>query len=194
MTAANLRCDWVPPDNDLYLAYHDKEWGVPLHDDHKLFEMLVLEGMQAGLSWGTILMKREAFREAFSGFDPVKVARYDESKIARLLTNAGIVRNELKIRSAVANAKAFIAVQKEVGSFDAYIWDLVGNKPAVNRWRTLKELPTATAESKRISQDLINRGFRFVGPTIVYAHMQATGMVNDHLIHCFRYRELGGKR
>ena len=194
MTAANLRCDWVPPDNDLYLAYHDKEWGVPLHDDHKLFEMLVLEGMQAGLSWGTILMKREAFREAFSGFDPVKVARYDESKIARLLTNAGIVRNELKIRSAVANAKAFIAVQKEVGSFDAYIWELVGNKPAVNRWRTLKELPTATAESKRISQDLINRGFRFVGPTIVYAHMQATGMVNDHLIHCFRYRELGGKR
>ncbi len=194
MTAANLRCDWVPPDNDLYLAYHDKEWGVPLHDDHKLFEMLVLEGMQAGLSWGTILMKRKAFREAFSGFDPVKVARYDESKIARLLTNAGIVRNELKIRSAVANAKAFIAVQKEVGSFDAYIWDLVGNKPAVNRWRTLKELPTATAESKRISQDLINRGFRFVGPTIVYAHMQATGMVNDHLIHCFRYRELGGKR
>jgi len=194
MTAANLRCDWVPPDNDLYLAYHDKEWGVPLHDDHKLFEMLVLEGMQAGLSWGTILMKREAFREAFSGFDPVKVARYDESKIARLLTNAGIVRNELKIRSAVANAKAFIAVQKEVGSFDAYIWELVGNKPTVNRWRTLKELPTATAESKRISQDLINRGFRFVGPTIVYAHMQATGMVNDHLIHCFRYRELGGKR
>ena len=194
MTAANLRCDWVPSDNDLYLAYHDKEWGVPLHDDHKLFEMLVLEGMQAGLSWGTILMKREAFREAFSGFDPVKVARYDESKIARLLTNAGIVRNELKIRSAVANAKAFIAVQQEVGSFDAYIWDLVGNKPTVNRWRTLKELPTATAESKRISQDLINRGFRFVGPTIVYAHMQATGMVNDHLIHCFRYRELGGKR
>jgi len=194
MTAANLRCDWVPPDNDLYLAYHDKEWGVPLHDDHKLFEMLVLEGMQAGLSWGTILMKRKAFREAFSGFDPVKVARYDESKIARLLTNADIVRNELKIRSAVANAKAFIAVQKEAGSFDAYIWELVGNKPTVNRWRTLKELPTATAESKRISQDLINRGFRFVGPTIVYAHMQATGMVNDHLIHCFRYRELGGKR
>jgi len=194
MTAANLRCDWVPSDNDLYLAYHDKEWGVPLHDDHKLFEMLVLEGMQAGLSWGTILMKRKAIREAFSGFDPVKVARYDESKIARLLTNPGIIRNELKIRSAVANAKAFIAVQQEVGSFDAYIWDLVGNKPTVNRWRTLKELPTATAESKRISQDLINRGFRFVGPTIVYAHMQATGMVNDHLIHCFRYRELGGKR
>jgi len=184
------RCNWVPVGDTLYMAYHDKEWGVPLHDDNKLYEMLVLEGMQAGLSWGTILKKREAFRKAFNDFDPKVVARYDERDIARLLADGGIVRNQLKIRSAIANAMAFLKVQKEFGSFDAYIWGLMGGKPKVNEWLTLKQIPAATQESKKISSDLIGRGFRFVGPTIVYSHMQATGMVNDHLIRCFRYREL----
>lgn len=186
------RCDWVPLDDPLYKAYHDSEWGVPLHDDRKLFEFLVLEGMQAGLSWGTILRKRENFRKAFDGFDPRKMALYGDRKTRSLLVNAGIVRNRLKVGSAVTNARAFLAVQKEFGSFDSYIWSFMGNGPRINRWRTLKELPTATEESKRISVDLLRRGFKFVGPTICYAHMQATGMVNDHLVHCFRYRELGG--
>jgi len=186
------RCDWVPPRDSLYVAYHDNEWGVPIHDDRKLFEMLVLEGMQAGLSWGTILRKRENFRRAFDGFDPKKVALYDDRKVKNLLSNPGIIRNALKVRSAVNNAKAFLAVQREFGSFDSYIWGLVGNKPRINRWRTLKELPSVTGDSRMISKDLVRRGFRFVGPTIVYSHMQATGMVNDHIVRCFRYRELGG--
>lgn len=184
------RCDWVPPDDPLYIAYHDDEWGVPLHDDRKLFEMLVLEGMQAGLSWDTILRKRKNFWKAFDGFDPKKVALYNERKVNSLLADAGIIRNGLKVRSAVSNAKAFLTVQGEFGSFDSYIWGLVGDRPKLNEWRTMKELPAATAESRAISEDLTRRGFRFVGPTIVYAHMQATGMVNDHLTYCFRHREL----
>jgi len=192
MANRRRRCDWVPPGDSLYTAYHDLEWGVPLHDDRKLFELLVLEGMQAGLSWGTILRKRENFRKAFDGFDPKRVALYDEGKVKSLLADEGVIRNGLKVRSAVSNAKAFVAVQMEFGSFDSYIWGLVGNMRRVNRWRTLKELPASTEESRRISEDLLKRGFRFVGPTIVYADMQATGMVNDHLTHCFRHRELGG--
>jgi len=187
------RCDWVPVRDTLYTEYHDKEWGVPLHDDNKLFEILVLEGMQAGLSWGTILRKRESFRNAFDGFDPNVVARYNEQSVARLLADRGIIRNELKVRSAIANARAFLNVQKEFGTFDSYIWGLIGGKPKVNKRLSLKQLPAATKESRMISNDLIRRGFRFVGPTIVYSHMQATGMVNDHLVHCFRYSELGGK-
>jgi len=190
--AIKRRCDWVPLDDPLYKAYHDSEWGVPLHDDRNLFELLVLEGMQAGLSWGTILRKRENFRKAFDGFDPRKMALYGERKKRSLLADAGIVRNRLKIRSAVTNARAFLAVQKEFGSFDSYIWSFMGDSPRINRRRTLKEIPAATEESKRISADLLGRGFRFVGPTICYSHMQATGMVNDHLVYCFRHRELGG--
>jgi DNA-3-methyladenine glycosylase I len=182
------RCGWAK--GGLYEHYHDTEWGVPLHDDQGLFEFLVLEGAQAGLSWSTILNKRENYRKAFSGFDPRKVARYDERKIAVLLENAGIVRNGLKVRSAVANAKAFLQVQKEFGSFDKYIWSFVGGKPIQNAWRTLKEVPPKTAESDAMSRDLRKRGFAFVGSTICYAHMQATGMVNDHLVTCFRHREL----
>ena len=174
------------------MAYHDEEWGAPLHDDRKLFELLVLEGAQAGLSWGTILEKRDNFRKAFANFDPRKVAKYDNGTVERLLLDPGIVRNELKIRSAIQNASAFLAVQREFGSFDSYIWRFVENKPKINRWRSLKEIPAVTKESEAMSKDLVRRGFRFVGPTICYAHMQATGMVNDHLVHCFRYPELGG--
>jgi DNA-3-methyladenine glycosylase I len=192
MTDERRRCDWVPQEDGLYRAYHDTEWGVPLHDDRRLFEMLLLEGMQAGLSWGTILRKRENFRRAFDGFDPAKVARYDDRQVARLLGDAGIIRNRAKVRAAVANAKAFLAVRKEFGTFDSYIWGLVGGVPMVNHRRTLKDFPAATPESERISEDLKRRGFRFVGPTIVYSHMQATGMVNDHQVHCFRYAELAG--
>ncbi len=164
-----------------------------MHDDRRLFEMLVLEGMQAGLSWATILNKRENFRRAFDGFDPARIANYDAHKVASLLADSGIIRNPLKIKSAIANAKAFLAVKAEFGSFDVFIWGMVGGKPIVNRWRELEQLPAATAESKATSRELIGRGFRFVGPTIVYAHMQATGMVNDHLVNCFRYGELGGR-
>ena len=176
--------------DDLMTAYHDREWGVPLHDDRKLFEFLVLEGLQAGLSWNTILRKRENFRKAFHGFDANKVARYGEKDIARLLADPGIVRNRLKVRAAVENARRFLEVRKEFGSFDRYIWGFVKGKPIRNRFRTLSELPARTPLSDRISADLKARGFRFVGSTIVYAHMQATGMVNDHLTSCFRYREL----
>lgn len=187
------RCEWVPPDDPLYVAYHDLEWGVPLHDDSKLFELLILEGMQAGLSWGTILRKRQNFLRAFDGFNPVKVARYDERKVKRLLADPGIIRNDRKVRSAITNAKAFLAVQREFGSFDSYIWGFIENRTRVKRRLTMKDIPAATDESRAISKDLIKRGFRFVGPTIIYAHMQATGMVNDHLVHCFRYRELEGR-
>ena len=186
------RCGWAPLDDPLYLEYHDKEWGVPVHDDEVLFEFLVLEGAQAGLSWGTILRKRENFRKAFDGFDPTKVARYGGAKVRSLLNDEGIVRNRLKIESAVRNAKAFLSVQKEFGSFDSYVWGFVGGKPKVNRWGSLSEIPASTPESKAMSRDLLARGFRFVGPTICYAHMQATGMVNDHVTGCFRHKELSG--
>ena len=165
-----------------------------MHDDRLLFEFLVLEGAQAGLSWGTILRKRENFRRAFDRFNPRKVALYGSREVARLLNDPGIVRNRLKVESAIQNAKSFLAVQKEFGSFDSYIWGFVGGETKVNRWRTLKEIPAITSESEAMSRDLLKRGFRFVGPTICYAHMQATGMVNDHLTSCFRYRELVGRR
>jgi len=174
----------------LYREYHDKEWGVPVHDDRTIFEFLVLEGAQAGLSWGTILRKRENFRRAFEEFDPARVAHFDGRTVRRLLQNPGIIRNRLKINSAVQNARAFLDVQREFGSFDSYIWTFVGGKPRVNGWKRLEDIPAATLESEAMSKDLIRRGFRFVGPTICYAHMQATGMVNDHLVSCFRYREL----
>jgi DNA-3-methyladenine glycosylase I len=188
------RCGWASLDDPLYLDYHDKEWGVPVHDDRTLFEFLILEGAQAGLSWGTILRKRENFRRAFDGFDPTKVAKFDGRDVKRLLKDAGIIRNRLKIESAIKNARAFLAVQKEFGSFDSYSWRFVGGSPMVNRRRTMREIPATTAESEAMSKDLLGRGFRFVGPTICYAHMQATGMVNDHLTSCFRYRELIGAR
>ncbi|MGB7202103.1 MAG: DNA-3-methyladenine glycosylase I [Pyrinomonadaceae bacterium] len=182
------RCEW--PKNDLAIKYHDEEWGVPLHDERALFEFIVLEGAQAGLSWDTILRKREAYRAAFDNFDVEKVARYAERKIAQLLQNEGIIRNRLKVNSAVTNAKAFIAVQKEFGSFDKYIWDFVGGKPIVNKWSESSQIPATSNVSDRISKDMRQRGFSFVGSTIIYAHMQATGMVNDHLVACFRYKEV----
>lgn len=185
----SLRCEWSGSD-PLYVQYHDTEWGVPLHDDRALFEFLVLEGAQAGLSWLVILRKRKNYRKAFSGFDPVKVARYGDKQFTRLMNDAGIVRNRLKIQATIQNARAFLKVQDEFGSFDQYIWGFVNGKPIVNAWQSLKEIPAKTPLSETISKDLLKRGFRFVGPTIVYAHMQATGMVNDHLTHCFRYREL----
>jgi DNA-3-methyladenine glycosylase I len=172
------------------IAYHDKEWGVPLHDDRALFEFLVLEGAQAGLSWSTILNKRDNYRKAFDRFDARKIARYDESRIAALLGNPGIVRNRLKVRAAVRNASACLSVQKEFGSFDAYIWQFVNGEPLRNRWRSMEEVPAQTTESDAMSKDLIRRGFNFVGSTICYAFMQATGMVNDHLVGCFRHAEL----
>jgi DNA-3-methyladenine glycosylase I len=187
------RCGWASLDDPLYRAYHDEEWGVPLHDDRKIFELLVLEGAQAGLSWGTILRKRENFRRAFAGFDPSKVAGFDDAKVKALLSDPGIVRNKLKIRSAIENAKAFLEVRREFGSFDSYVWAFVGGTPKINRWRRLGDIPAMTRESEELSRDLFRRGFRFVGPTICYAHMQATGMVNDHLVSCFRYSELGGR-
>ena len=182
------RCDWAS--NELAIRYHDQEWGTPLHDDRKLFELLILEGAQAGLSWNTILQKRENFRVAFDNFDPAVVARYDHGKVKPLLVNPGIIRNRLKIAAAVKNAKAFLAVQKEFGSFDAYIWQFVGGKPIRNRRRSSEEVPARTRESDAMSKDLERRGFKFVGSTICYAFMQATGMVNDHAVTCFRYRRL----
>ncbi|HEY6303049.1 MAG TPA: DNA-3-methyladenine glycosylase I [Terriglobales bacterium] len=180
-----VRCSW--PSNDLSILYHDHEWGVPQHDDRVLFEFLILEGAQAGLSWDTILQKRENYRAAFDGFDPKKIARYDRRKTQRLLRDAGIVRNRLKMASAIQNAKAFLAVQKEFGSFDRYIWQFVGGKPRVNGWRLSERIPARTSESDAMSKDLKKRGFNFVGSTICYAFMQATGMVNDHAVECFRY-------
>ena len=183
------RCAW-PSNDPLMIAYHDEEWGVPLHDDRKLFEFLVLEGMQAGLSWSTVLRKRENFRKAFHGFDPVRIARYRQRDVERLLSDAGIIRNRLKIQAALTNAQCFLEVQKEFGTFDAYIWGFVGGKPIKNRFKSLSEIPAVTSESEVLSKDLKSRGFKFVGPTIVYAHMQATGMVNDHTVDCFRYRQV----
>ena len=187
--AIKPRCDW-PANDPLMLRYHDLEWGVPVHDDHKHFEFLILEGAQAGLSWRTVLHKRAAYRIAFSGFDPRRVARFDARKVKTLMKNAGIIRNRLKIESAITNARAFLAIQKEFGRFDRYVWSFVGGKPIVNLWISLKQIPACTKESDALSADLKKRGFRFVGSTIVYAHMQATGLVNDHLQHCFRYRPL----
>lgn len=183
------RCAWCGTD-PLYVSYHDEEWGVPLHDDRRFFEMIVLEGAQAGLSWATILKKREAYREAFDNFDPEKVARYTSRRIEKLLSNPGIVRNRLKIESAVRNARAFLEVQEEFGSFDAYIWRFVGGRPIQNQWRRLKDLPAKTGESDAMSKDLKKRGFNFVGSTICYAFMQSVGMVNDHVVDCFRYKEI----
>lgn len=186
--AEKVRCDWAR--NELAIEYHDREWGRPVHDDQVFFEFLLLEGAQAGLSWDTILRKREAYRKAFDNFDPKRVAAYDKKKIAALLEDEGIVRNRLKIASAVENARAFLAIQKEFGSFDKYVWQFVGGKPKVNRWTAMKQVPAFTGESDALSKDLKKRGFRFVGTTIMYAFMQATGLVNDHLVTCFRY----GKR
>ncbi|MDE3158759.1 MAG: DNA-3-methyladenine glycosylase I [Acidobacteriota bacterium] len=182
------RCAWAR--DELSIGYHDNEWGVPLHADRALFEFLVLEGAQAGLSWSTILRKRPAYRRAFDRFDPRKVAGYGEAKIAELLANEGIVRNRLKVRSAIRNAEAFLAVQKEFGSFDRYIWRFTGGRPLENRWQRLEQVPVRTPQSDAMSKDLTKRGFTFVGSTICYAFMQAVGLVNDHLVTCFRYREL----
>ncbi len=183
------RCGWCG-DDPLYVAYHDEEWGVPVRDDHHMFELLVLEGAQAGLAWITILRKREAYRQAFRGFDPAKVARFGDKDVARLLADAGIVRNRLKVASAVRNAKAYLEVQARYGTFCDYLWSFVDGRPVVNRWRDLAEIPPRTELSDRISKDLKQRGFNFVGSTIIYAHLQSAGLVNDHLTSCFRHREL----
>lgn len=183
------RCDWVGGD-PLMIAYHDQEWGVPVHEDKVLFEFLILEGAQAGLSWMTILRKRENYRQAFDGFNPEVVARYDEQKITQLLANPGIVRNRLKINAAILNASLVLKLCRDFGSFDAYIWGLVGGSPQQNAWRSLAEIPAKTAAAEVMSKDLTKRGFKFVGPTICYAFMQAVGMVNDHLVSCFRYSQV----
>ncbi len=188
MTEKN-RCPWANTD-PLYIAYHDEEWGVPLHDDRKLFEFIVLEGAQAGLSWITILRKRENYRHLFDGFDPEKIARYDERKISGLLTDSGIIRNRRKVESAVKNARAFLEIQEKSGSFDRYIWQFTDGKTICNAWQDIAAIPAQTSESEAMSRDMKKRGFSFVGPTICYAFMQATGMVNDHLTGCFRYEEI----
>jgi DNA-3-methyladenine glycosylase I len=186
-----VRCHWAT--NELNIPYHDEEWGVPLHDDRALFELLILEGAQAGLSWDTVLKKRPQYREVFDGFDVEKVARYDKKKVRALLKDAGIIRNKLKIAATISNAQAFLKVQKEFGTFDAYIWRFVGGKSKQNSWKTHKLLPAKTSESDAMSKDLQKCGFRFVGSTICYAFMQAAGMVNDHLVSCYRYREVLAK-
>ncbi|MGC2456707.1 MAG: DNA-3-methyladenine glycosylase I [Gallionellaceae bacterium] len=185
------RCAWADKD-PLYCSYHDQEWGVPLHDDRALFEFLILEGAQAGLSWITILRKRDNYRAAFDNFDPTRIARYGADKIESLLQNPGIVRNRLKVEAAVNNAQKFLDVQEKFGSFDAFAWQFVGGRPRQNHWRGLAEIPASTPESDAMSKELKRRGFKFVGSTICYAHMQATGMVNDHTVDCFRYKEISG--
>ena len=187
--AVEKRCRWCLPGNALYVQYHDEEWGVPVHDDKKQFEFLTLESAQAGLSWSTVLNKREGYRKAFANFDPVKIARFSPKTIAKLLENPGIIRNTLKVNAAVTNARLFLAVQEEYGSFDKYIWQFVDGRPIQNCWRQFKQIPTTTHVSDSLSKDLKQRGFKFVGSTIVYAHMQATGMVNDHQVSCFRHEE-----
>jgi DNA-3-methyladenine glycosylase I len=189
-SAEQKRCSWVNVDNALLLEYHDREWGVPNHDDRKHFEFLILEAAQAGLNWSIVLNKREGYRRAFSQFDPEKVARYTKAKIDRLVADPGIIRNRLKLESAVTNAHALLKVQEEFGSFDKYCWRFVGGKPRQNSWKTLRQVPPTTPESDALSRDLKQRGFKFVGPTVIYAHMQAVGMVNDHLVDCFRYRTI----
>jgi DNA-3-methyladenine glycosylase I len=181
-----MRCGWAR--NELAIRYHDEEWGVPVHDDRRWFEFITLEGAQAGLSWDTILRKRDAYRRAFKEFDPARVAKFGDRDVTRLLADAGIVRNRLKINSAVGNANAFLAMQREFGTFDDYIWRFMGGRPRINKWRALKQVPARTAETDAMSKDLIGRGFKFVGSTICYAMMQATGIVNDHMVDCERYR------
>ena len=190
-TTTDVRCDWATGSDARMLAYHDQEWGVPLHDDRRLFEFLVLEGAQAGLSWQTILNKRDGYRSAFAEFDPARVARFDRRRIEALLKNPAIVRNRLKVESAVSNARALLAVQKEFGSFDRFVWGFVEQTPKRNRWRRQRDLPASTAESDALSKALKQHGFRFVGSTICYAFMQATGLVNDHLVGCYRYDAVG---
>ena len=185
-----MRCQWVPEADPLYVSYHDDEWGVPSHDDRHLFELLVLEGAQAGLSWSTILRKRHGYRRAFADFDAGRVARFGAKDVERLMQDASIVRNRAKIEAAIANARATLEVREEHGSLDAYLWSFVGGAPLRNRWRTLAEIPAETAESKAMSKELKRRGFRFVGPTICYAFMQAVGLVNDHVVDCFRYSQV----
>jgi DNA-3-methyladenine glycosylase I len=184
-----MRCDWLTK-NELYISYHDKEWGVPEHDDIKLFEMLILEGAQAGLSWLTVLKRRETYRAAYDGFNPVRMAQWDQEKIESLLKNPGIIRNRLKVKAAKTNALAFLQVVKEFGSFNAFIWSFVGDNPIQNSWTTIKEIPATTPESDKMSRELKKRGFKFIGSTICYAFMQSVGMVNDHTVDCFRYKEL----
>ncbi len=184
------RCSWVSEGNALMMEYHDREWGVPNHDDRKHFEFLILEAAQAGLSWSIVLNKREGYRRAFSQFDPEKVARYTKAKVDKLVADPGIIRNRLKIEAAVQSARALLAVQEEFGSFDKYCWQFVGGKPRQNRWKSLGQIPATTPESDELSRDLKQRGFKFVGSTVIYAHMQAIGMVNDHLVDCFRYRAI----
>ncbi|MDR3623697.1 MAG: DNA-3-methyladenine glycosylase I [Chlamydiales bacterium] len=184
------RCSWADPNDKLYLAYHDTEWGVAVHDDRKHFEFLILEGAQAGLSWQTILKRREGYRNAFADFDPVKVATFTEKDVENLLQNPGIIRNRLKIRSVLSNAKHFLAIQKEFGSFDAYLWQFVSNKTIHNHWEIHVQVPAKTKEAETLSKDLKKRGFTFVGPTIMYAYMQAVGLVNDHLTSCFRHKQV----
>jgi DNA-3-methyladenine glycosylase I len=184
------RCTWVGSDNPLMLEYHDREWGVPVHDDRTHFEFLVLEGAQAGLSWSIVLKKREGYRRAFSRFDPRKVARYTQTRIKNLTADPAIVRNRMKIEAAVRNARAFLAIQEEFGSFDAYCWRFVDGRPRLNRWKAMRDIPSTSRDSDAFSKDLKGRGFNFVGSTIMYAHMQAVGMVNDHLVSCFRYRQV----
>jgi DNA-3-methyladenine glycosylase I len=184
-----VRCSWCLK-TEKYMQYHDEEWGLPVHDDQKHFEFLILEGAQAGLSWLTVLNKREGYRKAFADFDPTKVARFTEAKCEKMLLDPGIVRNRLKVYGAVNNAKRFLEVQKEFGSFDKYIWSFVGNKPIINKWNSLGQVAPTTKESDALSKDLIKRGFKFVGSTVMYSHMQACGLVNDHLVSCFRYKEV----
>ena len=184
------RCAWAPAGDSLYEAYHDNEWGVPVYDDQKIFEFLVLESAQAGLSWITVLRKRENYRKAFAGFNPQKIARFTGKDVAKLLKNAGIIRNRMKIEAAINNAKHFLEIQKDFGTFSKYIWSFVGGKPIKNRFRKHMDLPAKTEIAQRLSDDLKSRGFKFLGPTIIYAHMQATGMVNDHTVDCFRYNQL----
>lgn len=189
MEDTKSRCGWCLK-FDQYIQYHDEEWGVPVHDDRKHFEFLILEGAQAGLSWSTILKKRDGYKKAFADFDPTKVARFTPARIEKILMDPSIVRNRLKVTATVNNAKRFLNIQKEFGSFDAYIWQFVGGKPITNRWKSLQEVPATTAESDALSKDLIRRGFKFAGSTVMYSHMQACGLVNDHLISCWRYREI----
>jgi DNA-3-methyladenine glycosylase I len=188
--APTKRCSWVNVDDQLMRNYHDREWGVPAHDDRTHFEFLILEAAQAGLSWSIVLKKREGYRRAFSQFDPEKVARYSQARIEKLTADSGIIRNRLKIAAAVKNAKSFLAVQEQFGTFDAYCWRFVDGRPRQNRWRSLRQIPATTAESDAFSRDLKSRGFSFVGSTVIYAHMQAIGMVNDHLVECFRHRDV----
>jgi DNA-3-methyladenine glycosylase I len=189
MKSTRKRCDWCLK-FDEYIRYHDEEWGVPVHDDHVHFEFLILEGAQAGLSWSTILKKREGYRKAFSDFDPEKVARFSSSRIEKILLDPGIIRNRLKVLAAVNNARHLIEIQREFGSFNTYIWQFVGGRPIVNSWNSLKEIPATSGESDALSKDLKSRGFKFVGSTVIYAHMQACGLVNDHLTDCWRYHEV----